>query len=76
MIRQCLRLSTVALVFYFSTVVPAAAYIDPGSGSFLIQIIGAAILGAMFYARSFRSWLKSKFSRLFGTQKNAQDKED
>lgn len=29
------------------------AYLDPGSGSYLLQILLAALLGSMFFLRSF-----------------------
>jgi hypothetical protein len=32
------------------------AYLDPGSGSYLLQILLAALLGSMFFFRSF--WAK------------------
>lgn len=53
--------STAALA---CVVVPdALAYIDPGTGSMLLQVIGAGIAGAIFYFREFRIWLVSLFSR-------------
>lgn len=43
---------------------PAAlAYIDPGSGSYIIQIIAATFLGAMVAVGAFWSRLKRFFSR-------------
>jgi len=33
-------------------------YIDPGSGSYLVQMIIAGILGALFYFKN--AWLKIK----------------
>ena len=42
---------------------PAAAYIDPGTGSMLLQMIGAGIAGAIFYFRELRMKLLSLFSR-------------
>jgi hypothetical protein len=38
-------------------------YIDPGSGSFLVQAIIAAILGVLFYFRQIWWKVKSFFSR-------------
>ncbi len=41
---------------------PAQAYLDPGSGSFLFQIIVGAVLSATFaiklYFRKIKSWFK------------------
>ncbi|MFN9710469.1 MAG: hypothetical protein ACK55K_03580 [Bacteroidota bacterium] len=39
------------------------AYIDPGSGSYLIQVIIAAILGVAFYFKTAWNWIKSFFVR-------------
>jgi TRAP-type uncharacterized transport system fused permease subunit len=38
-------------------------YIDPGSGSYLIQVIIAAILGAVFYFKSLWFKFRSLFFR-------------
>ena len=40
-----------ALVVSMAAVAPAAAYIDPGTGSMLLQMLGAGIAGAIFYFR-------------------------
>lgn len=42
---------------------PAQAYIDPGTGSMLLQVIGAGIAGAIFYFRELRIKIRSLFSR-------------
>jgi hypothetical protein len=48
----------------------AHAYLDPGTGSYILQIALAAIVGALFAIRLFWSRIKSFFGRLFskGTQ--------
>lgn len=38
-------------------------YVDPGSGSYLIQVIIAAILGALFYFKTIWWKIKSFFHR-------------
>jgi hypothetical protein len=38
-------------------------YIDPGSGSYLIQVIIAAVLGVAVYFKNIRMKIKSFFSR-------------
>jgi hypothetical protein len=43
-------------------------YIDPGSGSYLVQAIIAAVLGAAFYFKTI--WLKIKM--FFGGRKKDQ----
>lgn len=44
----------------------AHAYIDPGSGSFLLQIAMAAAVGAMFYLRQGMSAVRRFFGRILG----------
>ncbi len=38
-------------------------YIDPGSGSYLVQVIIAGVLGAVFYFKSLWWKIKSFFTR-------------
>jgi hypothetical protein len=40
---------------------PAFAYIDPGTGTMLIQVIVAAIFGALFTLKAWLGALKSVF---------------
>jgi hypothetical protein len=51
-------------------VIPAyiLLYVDPGSGSYLVQFIIAAVLGALFYFKA--AWWKIKS---FFTRKNKDD---
>ncbi len=41
---------------------PAHAYVDPGTGAMLWQIVAAALLGSLFYVKRALAWVK----RLFG----------
>jgi len=38
-------------------------YVDPGSGSYLVQVIIAAVLGALFYFKNLWSQIKAFFTR-------------
>lgn len=38
-------------------------YVDPGSGSYLVQVIIAAILGALFYFKTAWWRIKTLFTR-------------
>jgi hypothetical protein len=52
-----------AAVLVLGTAGTAQAYIDPGTGSMLLQVIGAGIAGAIFYFRELRIKVMSMFSR-------------
>jgi len=41
-------------------------YLDPGSGSYLLQLLIAAALGALFALRLYWKRVKGFFSRLLG----------
>jgi len=38
-------------------------YIDPGSGSYLVQVIAAAVLGVTFFFKNIRNYIRSIFTR-------------
>lgn len=40
-------------------------YIDPGSGSYLVQALVAAVTGFLFFFKNIRMFLRDKFQRLF-----------
>lgn len=51
--------STFSLFFLAITLAPqASAYLDPGTGGFLLQILLASVLAVVMYARN--SWLRLK----------------
>ena len=50
-------------------------YIDPGSGSYLIQMIIAAVLGALFYFKSIWWKIKSFFTKN-KPEEDSSDKEE
>jgi hypothetical protein len=40
-------------------------YIDPGSGSYLVQVIVAAVLGVAFFFKNIDAYIKHWFYRIF-----------
>ncbi len=51
------------------------AYIDPGTGSYILQIVLAAFLGALFALKIFWSNVKSFFAK-FLPNRQKQSKDD
>jgi hypothetical protein len=47
-----------------ATMGDAQAYVDPGTGAMILQIIGALVAGTLFYYRQLRAKVASWFSRL------------
>jgi hypothetical protein len=52
----------------------AHAYIDPASGSFLLQILLATLFGALFFGKQVTAQIRTLFLRLFGRH-NGQEKQ-
>ena len=48
-------------------------YIDPGSGSYLIQVVIAAILGIAFFFRNIVTVIKHFFYRLFRKKRSPKE---
>jgi len=42
------------------------AYLDPGSGSYLLQLLLAGLLGSLFVVKASWGKIKGFFQRLFG----------
>lgn len=51
----------------------ANAYLDPGSGSYLLQLLIAGLLGAAFALRMFWGRIKGFFSRIFSGGDREED---
>ena len=56
---------TLLMVFVIGMVMaqPAAAYTDPGSGALILQMVGAALVGGLFYFRKILSFFRRDRSR-------------
>ncbi len=67
-------MKTLALTFIavFALMQPAYAYIDPGTGSLIIQGLVGAALAATLFLRQIRDKITAVFSKL-RNKKNAND---
>jgi hypothetical protein len=50
------------LVLLFSPILRPQAYLDPGSGSFLIQLLIAGVVGAGFLIKAYWKKIKGLFN--------------
>ena len=66
-----IALATIAVMLAAAT--DAYAYIDPGTGSYILQIVLASLLGAAFAIKLYWNRLKSLFAR--GLSKRNSKKE-
>jgi hypothetical protein len=65
MFSQIIILSISMLTGFSAQPTHVRAYLDPGSGSILLQLLIAAILGAILVLRTSWGKIKAFFSRLF-----------
>lgn len=42
---------------------PAYAYSDPGSGLLVLQMLGSALVGVVFYFSKIKNWILSKLGK-------------
>jgi hypothetical protein len=61
----------VVVWLFIGGVSPVYAYIDPGSGAMLFQLLAAVFVGALYYV--FRAWkrIRAFVSNLFGEKRRA-----
>lgn len=64
-------IASILFLFYPNT---AQAYLDPGSGSYFIQIVLAAVLGSLLAIKIFFKNIVGFISRIFG--RNEEKKSD
>ena len=67
MLRGLLILVLIINIFFISS---AYAYLDPGTGSYILQLVVGLFFGFLFLLKTF--WLKIKlfFTNLFKRRKN------
>jgi hypothetical protein len=53
MLASTLRAASAAIVLLSAAATTASAYVDPGTGAMLLQMMAAVFAGALFYFRSF-----------------------
>ena len=63
--KKSIRLSAFAGFFFLTFYRDAYAYIDPGTGSYFLQIIIAGLLGVAFAIKVFWKNIKTFLSSLF-----------
>lgn len=53
-----------------------ASYLDPGSGSYLLQLLIAGALGALFALRLYWSRVREFFSNIFRRSQEDKNRQD
>lgn len=66
----------ITAVLLFVTPSQAHAYLDPGSGSYIFQLLLAALVGALFAIRIYWGRIKSFFRKLFSEERDGSEDEE
>jgi hypothetical protein len=64
----------ISLSFFLFSPPPAQAYLDPGAGSYLIQIVVGSVLGAMYLIKTQGHAIKQKLSHKLGKSNSHEKK--
>lgn len=70
------NISTILIVlalFYLVFTEKVYAYLDPGTGSYILQLIIAGLLGGLFALKMFWSKVKNFFVNLFSSEHKYED---
>ena len=67
-----MKVTAVVLLVVVLLPADAKAYTDPGTGTFLLQMMLAAITGSLFFMRALRQRIRLLFKR----NRNSSDNED
>jgi len=66
----------IVILFTFTAILmeakPSYAYLDPGTGSFALQMLIASVVGGLFFIK--KMWVKIK--GIFSTKKNDESDEN
>jgi hypothetical protein len=72
-------LNIITSILIFSTLAKETqAYLDPGTGSYIFQILLAALFSSLFFAKRIFTFIKSvplKIKDIFGGRKSKNEKE-
>lgn len=74
-IRNPFNLSLILALWFLVLPGQLFAYIDPGTGSYVFQMIIATLVGSMFLLKTSWQRLKDWFSQLFSAKKKSENEE-
>ncbi|OGM11465.1 hypothetical protein A2Z22_00240 [Candidatus Woesebacteria bacterium RBG_16_34_12] len=74
-LKYFLTFLVVFFIFLFFLPRQAQAYIDPGTGSYVVQIILAFILGGVFTLKLYWKKITKFLRKLFSKSTNTKDEE-
>lgn len=74
LISKSLLFSTLALLLSFP--ISAHAYIDPGTGSYIVQVLAAVVLGGLYSMKAYWQQIKAAFGGASPVDEDDEDEDD
>lgn len=68
-----LNVTSILTSLFSAPLMAGHAYLDPGSGSFLLQLLLAALLGGLFVLRSYWGRIKTFIAKKASKQENEEE---
>ena len=75
-LTHLLKTTTIPAIFYFTLPHTSNAYLDPGTGSIILQAVIGVAVGGLFAVGLFWSRVKSFFKNLFSRGAKEEDERD
>ena len=75
-LTRLLKTPIVPAIFYFTLPETSNAYLDPGTGSIILQAVIGVAVGGLFAVGLFWSRVKSFFKNLFSRGAKEEDERD
>jgi hypothetical protein len=69
-----LFLASLLLVFMIIAPSPAFAYLDPGTGSYVLQILLAALVGTVYAVKTYWGKIRSVITRILHKKEESKAK--
>jgi len=75
-IKRLLTICFLGMLLYLAFPPFVYAYLDPGTGSYILQLLVAGLVGGAFVIKMFWSRIQSFFRRLFSRGEKPEDETD
>ena len=73
---RLLMIGLLGVLLYLASPSPAYAYLDPGTSSYVLQMLVAALVGGAFVIRMFWDRIKIFFGGLFSREEKLEETDD
>ena len=74
--KQKLYLSCLSILFFLLLAKPVHAYVDPGTGSYVLQLVLAFIFGGLFGIKLYWKKIKNFIANIFSRKADIKDEDE